>query len=201
MGAKRRWRNAQPTQAQLAARRMAITRPPRAGLIHRHTFDWEAAYEEQRRAAEADPSNSFVHWNYGEFFMDVGCWDEAINEADRALELDPLSLYINQSVGHVFCFTNEPDRAIDLVQMVLEMDPDFSGAHLVLGAAYLLKSKYEEAMAEFQREIEGPSSVEPTAQTYTAIVCALTGRKDECLQIRDDLLELPGLSGVQRDAE
>jgi serine/threonine protein kinase/Tfp pilus assembly protein PilF len=154
-----------------------------------YDWDWKSGEREFKRAIELNPGDAISHIWYALFLMRMGRHDEAINEADRALELDPLSLYINQSVGHVFCFADEPDRAISVIRRVLEMDPNYSAAHILLGLAYWLKSKPEEAMAEFQIGMEGSGGLEPVAQTMVGTVCALTGRRDEGLQIREDLLE------------
>jgi TolB-like protein/Tfp pilus assembly protein PilF len=154
-----------------------------------YDWDWKSGEREFKRAIELNPGDAISHIWYALFLMRTGRHDEAIDEADRALELDPLSLYINQSVGHVLCLTNEPDRAISVLRRILEMDPNYSAAHILLGVAHLYKAEYEEAMAEFQLGMEGSSGMEPAAQMMLGTVYALTGRRDESLQIREDLLE------------
>jgi tetratricopeptide (TPR) repeat protein len=89
----------------------------------------------------------------------------------------------------VFFFANELDRAIDALQRTLELYPNCAIAHSMLGWAYWLKSKYEEATAEFQMEIEGSGGWDTAAQTWVGVGSALMGRRDESLQIREDLLE------------
>jgi tetratricopeptide (TPR) repeat protein len=154
-----------------------------------YDWDWESGEREFKWAIELNPGDALNHQYYAIFLMSMGRHYEAINETERALELDPLSLLINQNAGRVFCTTNEPDRAITVIRRTLEMDPNYSVAHILLGMAYWLKSKYEEATAEFQIAMEGSSGMEPVAQTMVGVVCALTGRRDESLQIREDLLE------------
>jgi TolB-like protein/Tfp pilus assembly protein PilF len=154
-----------------------------------YDWDWKSGEREHKRAIELNPGDAISHIWYALFLMRMGRHDEAIDEAERALELDPLSPYINQSAAHVFCLTNEPDRAISVIRRVLEMDPNYSAAHILLGLAYWYKAEYEEAMPEFQMGMEGSSGLEPAAQMMVGTVYALTGRRDESLQIREDLLE------------
>jgi tetratricopeptide (TPR) repeat protein len=154
-----------------------------------YDWDWESGEGEFKRAIELNPGDAISHIWYALFLMRMGRDDEAIDEAERALELDPLSLYINQSAAHVFSLTNETDRAISVIRRVLEMDPNYSAAHILLGVAHWFKAEYEEAMAEFQMGMEGSSGMEPAAQMMVGTIYALTGRRDESLQIREDLLE------------
>jgi TolB-like protein/Tfp pilus assembly protein PilF len=159
--------------------------------------DQESGEREHKRAIELNPGDAFSHQYYAIFLMQMGRHDEAINEAERALELDPLSLFTNLDAGVVFCYANKPDRAIDVLRRILEMDPNYSLAHFYLRLAYWLKSKYEEATAEFQREMEGSSGVEQIAQTMVGVICALTGKRDESMQIREGLLERSSREYIQ----
>jgi TolB-like protein/Tfp pilus assembly protein PilF len=154
-------------------------------------YDWnqEGGEKEFKRAIELSPGDALSHQYYAAFLMRMGRRDAAISEAERALELDPLSPNISQYAGMVFCYTNEPNRAISVLRRTLEMDPNYGLAHRFLGMAYLLKAKYEEAMAEFQMGMEGSIGLEPATQTWVGVVCARTGRRDESLKILEDLLE------------
>jgi TolB-like protein/Tfp pilus assembly protein PilF len=159
-------------------------------LVKSHyDWDWESGEREYKRAIELSPGDANSHQRYAMFLMYLGRHGEAINETERALELDPLSLPCNRDAGIVFFFANELDRAIDALQRTLDMYPNCAIAHSILGWAYWLKSKYDEASAEFQMEIEESSGWDTSAQAYVGLACALMGRRDESLQIREDLLE------------
>jgi serine/threonine protein kinase/Tfp pilus assembly protein PilF len=157
----------------------------------RSIYDWdrESGGREFKRAVELNPGDAFSRHRYAIFLMYMGRHDEAINEAERALELDPLSFPCNRDAGVVFCLAKEPDRAINVIRRTLEMDPNCSGAHLLLGIAYWFKSEYEEATAELQIEMEDSGGRDTAAQAMVGAIYALTGRRDEGMRIREDLLE------------
>jgi TolB-like protein/Tfp pilus assembly protein PilF len=154
-------------------------------------YDWdrEGGEEEYKRAIELNPGDAFSHHRYALLLMYMGRHKEAINEAERALELDPLSLPCNRDAGVVFYHANEPDRAINILRRALEMDPNIGGAHLFIGLAYGLQQRHEEAIFEFQTEVECPRGLVTAAQTMLGIAYAARGRRDESLQIYEDLME------------
>jgi serine/threonine protein kinase len=154
-----------------------------------YDWDWEGGERESERAIELNPGDAVNHQGYAMFLTRIGRHDEAVKEAEKALELDPLSILTNHDAGMVFFYANEQDRAISVLQRTLEMNPNYSLARVYLGMAYWRKAKYEEATAELRKEMEGSSGLEPAAKTGVGLVCALTGRRDECMQIREDLLE------------
>jgi serine/threonine-protein kinase len=154
-----------------------------------YDWDWESGEREFKRAIELNPGDALSRQQYARVLMQRGRPAEAINEVERALELDPLSLLTSQDAGLVFCFSDEPDRAIEVMQSILEMDPNYSLAHFYLGVAYWIKSDYEKATAEFQREMKGPSGRDTAARAMIGVGYAQRGRRDETAQILEALLE------------
>jgi tetratricopeptide (TPR) repeat protein len=96
---------------------------------------------------------------------------------------------VNLDAGNVFLSANELDRAISVVERTLEMYPNYPGAHLMLGSVHLLKSNYEKAITEIQIEIESSPSSAPITPAMLGVVLAQIGKRNECLQIREDLFE------------
>ncbi|MBA7623130.1 Serine/threonine-protein kinase PknD [subsurface metagenome] len=143
-------------------------------------WDWSGAERDYKRAIELSPGYATAHHWYGFHLMYLGRHDEAIAEIKLAQELDPLSLVISRNLGQFFYFARQYDQAIEALQRTMDMDPNFSGIHGYLGDAYLQKSMYEEALAEFQKGM---------SQSAIGITYAKMGRREEALQLLDDLIK------------
>ncbi len=102
-------------------------------------------------------------------------------------ELTPTLLLDNGDVNRGYA--RRYDDAIEAFQTTLEMDPSFSRTHFELGRAYLGKSMYEEALAEYQKEKEVTRSWDPVIDAYIGIAYAKMGRKDDAQRILDNLIE------------
>ena len=63
------------------------------------------------------------------------------------MELDPLCLVHNAVLGFVLYQRRRFDDAIDQLHKTLEMDPNFGVTLLFLGLSYMVKEKWEEAIA------------------------------------------------------
>ena len=148
-------------------------------------WDWLGAESDYKRAIELNPGYATAHHWYGWHLMWLGRHDEAIAEIKIAQELDPLSLVISRNLGQFFYYARQYDKAIEALQRTIDVDPNFSQVHLVLGSAYLQKSMYEEALAEFQKEI----SQTGIGITAIGITYAKMGRREEALQLLDDLIK------------
>jgi len=75
------------------------------------------------------------------------------------------------------------DEAIDEAQKSLELNSDFPVGLYVLGAAYAAKGMYKEAIAAHQRVY----TVSPRWRFALGITYALTGRRDEALEVAAEL--------------
>ncbi|NIN92121.1 tetratricopeptide repeat protein [bacterium] len=95
-----------------------------------------------------------------------------------------MSLIIGKNLGVFFYYARQYDQAIEALQKTVDMDPDFSQVSLALGRAYLQKSMYEEALAEFQKEMRKSGF----GVTLIGITYAKMGRREEALQLLDDLI-------------
>ncbi|KPJ70282.1 hypothetical protein AMJ44_00120 [candidate division WOR-1 bacterium DG_54_3] len=154
-----------------------------------YNWDWEVAGQEFRRALELNPGYANGHFLYAYYLMYKGRSDEAIKEIKRASELDPLNLLIKTSVGRIFYYNRQHDQAIEALHKSLEMDPNFVNTHYCLGLTYMQKSRYEEALAEFQKEKNISKGVNPLVEPSIGVTYALMGEKGKARQVLDDLLE------------
>jgi eukaryotic-like serine/threonine-protein kinase len=146
-----------------------------------YDWDWSGAEREFQRAIAINPSYATAHGWYGVYLWHVGRLGEAVVEEKRALELDPLSLIINRNVGDAFYLARQYDQAIEQYRKTLELaaNPVF---HSSLGYAYLQKSMYKEALAEFEKS--------PAGAVGLGYAYAVTGRRTEAQKALDQFNEL-----------
>jgi TolB-like protein/Tfp pilus assembly protein PilF len=149
-----------------------------AGLIAmNYDWDWPLAEQEFRRALALDPNEAIFYDWYAEYLMAVGRTNESINSIERARELDPFSIIINSDVGKLLFLARHYDQAEAQLKETLRMDPDFSQAHWWLGAVYLMKHRFDQAIAQFKvDEIDGERGL-------IAYAYGMAGRKTEARQM------------------
>ncbi len=82
------------------------------------------------------------------------------------------------------------DRAIEALQETIELEPDAYFVHLDLGQAYLGKSMYEQAMAEYEREKAITGDFSPAADMAIAALSVLMGDRDTGKKALQDMLQL-----------
>jgi TolB-like protein/Tfp pilus assembly protein PilF len=162
-----------------------------AGLVAmNYDWDWPLAEQELRRAIALDPNNALFYDWYAEYLMAVGRANESIDNIERAHELDPFSIIINLDVGKLLFFARLYDQAEVQLKETLRMDPAFMQAHVWLGIVYLMKRRFDEAIAEFKREIDG-------GQGLMAYAYGMAGRKTEARQ----MLEATKRLTARRDSD
>ncbi|HSS16416.1 MAG TPA: FlgO family outer membrane protein, partial [Candidatus Dormibacteraeota bacterium] len=148
-----------------------------AGLVAmNYDSDWPLAGQELRRAIALNPNEALFYDWYAEYLMAVGKANESIDNIERAHQLDPFSIIINSDVGKLLFFARLYDQAEAQLKETLRMDPAFMQAHVWLGTVYLMKHRFDEAIAEFKREIDG-------GQGLIAYAYGMAGRKTEARQM------------------
>jgi TolB-like protein/Tfp pilus assembly protein PilF len=154
-----------------------------------YDLDVSKSVKEFKRAIQLNSNYATAHQWYGYIALVVqGRFDEAIAEIKRALELDPLSLIINADLGAAYVSARRPDDAIDQLRRTLQLDPGFYYAHWNLGTALELNGSVESAITEYQKARE--LNDDPYILGLLGHAYALSGRKDQALQILDQLAEL-----------
>jgi TolB-like protein/Tfp pilus assembly protein PilF len=138
--------------------------------------DWPLAGQELRRAIALNPNEALFYDWYAEYLMAIGKANESIDNIERAHELDPFSIIINSDVGKLLFFARLYDQAEAQLKETLRMDPAFMQAHVWLGTVYLMKHRFDEAIAEFKREIDG-------GQGLMAYAYGMARRKTEARQM------------------
>jgi eukaryotic-like serine/threonine-protein kinase len=138
--------------------------------------NWPLAEQELRRAIALNPNEALFYDWYAEYLMAVGKVNESIDNIERARDLDPFSIIINSDVGKLLFLARLYDQAEAQLKETLRMDPAFMQAHVWLGTVYLMKHHFDEAIAEFNREIDG-------GQGLMAYAYGMAGRKTEARQM------------------
>jgi tetratricopeptide (TPR) repeat protein len=89
-------------------------------------------------------------------------------------------------LGAAFYYARQYDQAIELERKTLELDSNFVQAHSNLGAAYVQKSMFKEALAEFEKAlVTSPGST--VGLSGLGYAYAVTGRRDEAKKVLDQL--------------
>jgi TolB-like protein/tetratricopeptide (TPR) repeat protein/predicted Ser/Thr protein kinase len=154
-----------------------------------HEWDWEAGEKEFKQAIELSPGDPVSHFWYAVHLMCETRIDEAISEIRKALELDPFSLVINSFGGFVFSVGRLYDEAEEILHRVIEMDSSFVAVHYNLGELYFYQTRYEEAIAEYRKEMDNPAGWHLPAKALTGTAYAKMGKKTEAQQVLDGLVE------------
>jgi len=154
-----------------------------------YDWDWEGGEKEALRAIGLNPNDAAAHAAHAELLWTIGRLDESIQETKRALELDPLSIDYSNDLDFGFFLARRYDQAIEQSAKVLELDPKYILAYYVRGVAYVKKSMYKEAMAEFEKGVS-ISPDDPVALTGLGYGYAVTGRRADAERVLARLNEL-----------
>jgi tetratricopeptide (TPR) repeat protein len=149
-------------------------------------WNWAKAEAGFRKALDINPCSVAAHQWYADFLTAVKRHDEAIEEIRRARELDPLSIQINADLGWILLNANRHHQAIDQYRQVLEMEPDSWLAHWGLGLAYGENGLFKEAIDSLEEAIRITEGT-PAVLAALGHVLAVSGRKNEALQVLSDL--------------
>jgi serine/threonine protein kinase/tetratricopeptide (TPR) repeat protein len=119
----------------------------------RSVFEWLWADAERdfRRALELNPSYATAHqWYAINHLVPLGRFDEAVDQLQQAIDLDPLALVTRMSLGMTSYFAARYDDAIETLLRTIQLDNGFGMAHAFLGAAYLERSRPNEARDQIE---------------------------------------------------
>jgi eukaryotic-like serine/threonine-protein kinase len=183
-------------RAKIAALR-ALQLDPHLGEAHTplsavywlHDWQWQEAEMEFKRSMALSPAHPTAsHW-YAEFLMTMGRHEEAIARIKSSQELDPLSLIISVAHGWSFYHARRYDDAIEQLRRTVELDPHYPMTYWILGLLLRKMGNYELAIAEGEKgvKLSGGSYLMRAALAQTL---ATAGRRNEAIQILDDLTKL-----------
>jgi TolB-like protein/DNA-binding winged helix-turn-helix (wHTH) protein/Flp pilus assembly protein TadD len=151
-------------------------------------FDWDFSYagKEFTRGIELSPSYATGHGWYGWHLASLGRNGEALAQVEKAENLDPLSLIISSDLAEELLIAHRYDEAEKQSQKTIIMDDFFAPAHYVMGATFVQKQRYDEAIAELRKATE-LSEGSTAFNANLAYAYAASGRRTEAVKILDDL--------------
>ena len=124
------------------------------GIVNEHSWQWDAAEKEFKRAIELNPNYpTAYHW-YSIFLKGLGRNDEAAAMIKRAQELDPLSSVIGVNVSRMYQLQNNHDASIENSLKLIELDPNFGPAYEYLSLSYLKRGRNAEAVAAAEKAVD-----------------------------------------------
>ena len=160
-----------------------------AALLWLHDWKWEEAQTDFTRSLELSPTYPTAnHW-YAEFSTTMGRREEALARMKNGQELDPLSLIINVAVGWTFYLARQYDQAIEQLRRTVELDPHYPITYWILGLLLRKTGCYELAITEGEKGVQ-LSGGSPLMRAALAQTFGTAGRKQEALQMLDDLTKL-----------
>jgi serine/threonine protein kinase/Tfp pilus assembly protein PilF len=153
-----------------------------------YEWDWTGAQQSYERAIELNPGYAAAHRWYAMHLFQRGRTNEAVAEIEKALHLDPLSVDTNRQCVSIYSFARQYDRALEAAQRALELDASAPFIHQGIGTAYGVKSMYEEALAEFEKEKEISKGRYGWPEALCAWIYFLSGQPDKAREECDRLL-------------
>jgi tetratricopeptide (TPR) repeat protein len=146
-----------------------------------HEWDWLGTEAEFTKALVANPNYATAHQWYSLCLAALGRLEEAIEQAKIAEELDPLSAIIHACLGGHFYAARKYDASIEEFNKALELEPNFAPAYGQRYYVYLMKSMFNEALADLRQWLPGlsPSMATIMESQHQCYVYAVSGMTEE----------------------
>ena len=153
------------------------------GALQAYELDWIQAEQSFRNALSTNPKLTTIHTDAAfVLLLPLNRLDEAMDLLDVARHVDPLSLNVRRTLASVQVDAELYEEAIRNAHAVLAQDPTYPFAAIMLGRAYALMGRHDEALAIFKE------AGDPGVGGFMGYVYAVTGRRDdaEALAAKDD---------------
>jgi len=160
-----------------------------AAALWLHDWQWKEARSEFSRSLELNPNYPTAnHW-YAEFLMTMGWQADAVARMKKSQELDPLSLIISVAIGWAFYMARQYDDALAQLRRTVELEPHYPVTYWILGMLLRKMGNYELAITEGEKGVK-LSGGSPLMSAALAQTFAIAGKRDQAIQILDDLTRL-----------
>jgi len=160
-----------------------------AAVLWLHDWRWTESQKEFARSLELNPTYPTAnHW-HAESIMTMGDHEGAIAGMKQSHALDPLSLIINAAIGWAYYMARRYDESRDQLVQSIELDPNYPVTYWVLGALYRATGRYDLAITEGEKAAKFSGGA-PLMRAALAHSYGKAGRREEALQILDELTEL-----------
>ncbi|MBI4330094.1 MAG: fused MFS/spermidine synthase [Chloroflexi bacterium] len=171
------WRSGDTAKASYDFTRAAELTPERAsprvnlGLLALATDQAPLAIIHLSEALGKDPSDSWVSYNLGNAYSQIGENQKAWESYTKAIVADPSNAQAYANRGSVTNRMGRMEEALNDYAMALNISPGFAGALIGRGLMYYDQRNYAQALIDFSRAVR----LEPTANNYDFKALALIG--------------------------
>ncbi len=159
------------------------------GNIKLREQDYSAAEWELERAMELGPTSESVLGSYYDYLLLMGKYDDARAVARRMMDLDPLSPNSNGLVPFILRRAQHCDEALEAFRKLNQAYPLYIPAVNNMGAAYICKGLYKEAVAEFEKTVPLQEAPERSSFSNLAFAYAKSGRREKAKEMLRELEE------------
>ncbi len=117
------------------------------GLLEAITeYRWEAGLHRLDTALRLNPASARSHFWRGRVLFSLRRVEEAIAAMRRAVDLDPVSTLYREHLADMYILEGHPEEAAEHAGFALEVDPLYGIAAVLLGEAYSLMGRHQEAI-------------------------------------------------------
>lgn len=147
-------------------------------------WDWVGADQDFRHSIQRNSNSAETHRLYAWHLSAISRHDEAISHAITASELEPDSMAAAYSVGATNWWAHRYKEVAAQVEKMEQMDPTFPGVPRLRGALCLQRESYDEAVRQFQREVNlCGDDLHPFGLAYLGYAYGRAGRYRGCRTI------------------
>ncbi len=104
-------------------------------------------------AIEQNPSDWWLHWNFGEFLEEINNYDEAARQFRLVLNYTPYRYEAWAKLGLLSGLRGDMNAVISHNLEALSIYPLFPDAHFNLGLAYQFQSSFDKAIEQYSKAI------------------------------------------------
>ena len=137
------------------------------------------AFELAQKALSLDDSLSQPYVVISKIYVYKRKYEKAIAEAQQAVEISPNAAFAVSNLGWILRCAGRPEEGIPLLKKAIRLNPISHVTEFdVLGRAYFLAGRYEEAIAEYKTAVK----VDPDyrdAHVGLASIYAILGREEK----------------------
>ena len=161
-----------------------------------YDWDWGAAEESLKRAADLEPGGAAVLRAQSNLARTLGHLDSAIALVQEAIARDPLRANSYTALGHLLYCAGRYDEAETNLQKALELDHHAATVHAARAIILLQQKRPQEALAEAQQEPADWARLQAEALAYYDL-----GRRTDSDQSLNQLLATHAHDAASQIAE
>ena len=149
-------------------------------IATRQSGDFDDALALLEQLAIDDPASPALHQRLAETLLEAGRLDDAEAAFRRLIELNPSAVQGPVGLADVLLQQQQSDEAISLLEAAIARQPDYRKAHYLLGRAYTLAGRQEDAAPALARGAEATTVflTDPLSSKIASYAVNVTGRLD-----------------------